>query len=115
MKRLFFVISLLLACTTVWTENRHLVVKAGSAESLLQTIEKANQTNADSAAERLFVLIPDGYYDLGDRVLTLVSGHNICLVGQSMEGTIIRNAPDVKNEGIGKTAVIKNTGTGLFL
>ena len=47
-----------------------IVVKAGDAESLLQAIEQANRQNADSTAERLFILLPDGLYDLGERVLT---------------------------------------------
>lgn len=115
MKRFFCVLSLLLAWMAMWADNKQIVVEAGSAESLLQTIEEVNRLNADSAAERLFVMIPDGYYDLGERVLTLITGHNISLIGQSMEGTVIRNAPDLKDEGIGKTAVIRNSGTGLFL
>jgi hypothetical protein len=64
---------------------------------------------------RLFIMVPDGLYDMGDRVLTALTGHNISIVGQSMEGTIIRNKPDVTNEGIGKTATLLNFGTNLYL
>ena len=58
------------------------------------------------------VLLHDGVYDLGEVVLTTVSANNIVIKGESMEGTIIRNAPDAKNEGISTTATILNTGTG---
>ena len=91
-------------------------VKAGDAESLLKAIEQANEQNADSAkAEWLFLMIPDGTYDLGDRVLTTITGHRVALIGQSMTGTIIQNAPAVENEGIGKTATLRNMGTDTYL
>ena len=86
-------------------------VKAGDVESLLQAIETANQRNAEPTAARLFIAIPDGTYDLGERALTTLTGHNVVVAGQSMERTIIVNKPPVENEGISKTAVIQNRGT----
>ena len=100
-------VSLLL--TTV-SMKAQIVVEAGNAESLLEAIDKANHQNADTASSRLFVFIPNGVYDLGERTLTELWGHNIALVGESMDGTIIRNAPSVENEGIGKTATLLNRG-----
>lgn len=90
-------------------------VEAGNSESLLAAIEEANKLNADSTAEATFILIPNGTYDLGDRVLTKISGHNIALVGQSTMNTVIHNAPDVANEGIRTTAILLNTGTNNYL
>ena len=90
-------------------------VKAGDVQSLFDAIEKANTQNADTMSERLFVLIPNGTYDLGERVLTTISGHNIALIGQSMEKTIIVNAPKVENEGISKTATLLNRGWGTYV
>lgn len=92
-----------------------IVVEAGNVESLLEAIDKANQQNVDSASQRLFVFIPNGVYDLGDRTLTQIWGHNIALVGESMEGTIIRNAPSVENEGISKTATLLNRGWNTYV
>lgn len=91
--------------------QRVTVVKKGDSKSLLEAVEKANKANADPDAERFYILIPDGCYDLGETVLTRLTGHRIALIGQSMEGTIIKNKPDVKNEGISKTAVFQNRGT----
>ena len=91
------------------------MVKAGDAASLLATIEKAGQLNADSTSERLIIFIPNGYYDLGEQVLTTILGYNISLVGESMEGTIIRNAPPVENESISKTATLLNRGHNTFV
>ncbi len=91
-----------------------IVVEKGSAESLLAAINEANARNADEEAEQLFILIPDGYYDLGETTLTRISGHNVALVGQSMQRTIIRNRPDVKIESISKTAVFQNRGTNNY-
>lgn len=114
--RLFCVLLFLAFLPDAKGQKNCIVVEAGNAESLLQAIEKANKQNADSAtSKRLFILIPDGVYDLGERVLTALTGHNISLMGQSMENTIIRNAPLKENEGISKTATLLNRGSGLSL
>jgi hypothetical protein len=94
--------------------QRVITVEKGSVESLLKAVEQANKMNAEQDAERLFILIPDGVYDFDKRVLTKITGHNIALTGQSMEGTVIQNQPDVKNEGISKTAIFQNRGTGNY-
>ncbi len=90
------------------------VVKKGDANDLLDVIDQVNRLNATPQAERTFILIPDGYYDLKEKTLTRILGNNVALVGQSMEGTIIRNAPDVKIEGISRTAIFQNRGTNNY-
>ena len=110
MKRNLLLILCALAVMTVRAQQV-LIVKKGDARSLLATIEQANKLNAAKDAERLYVLIPDGVYDLGDKVLTRITGHRIALIGQSMAGTVIQNKPATKNEGISKTAVLQNRGT----
>jgi len=94
--------------------QRVIVVEKNSVESLLAAISEANQRNDMVTAERLFIMIPDGVYDLGETTLTRISGHNIALVGESMAGTVIQNKPDVKTESISKTAVLQNRGTGNY-
>ena len=91
-----------------------IAVEKGNVQSLLTAIRQANAINADEKAERTYIIIPDGFYDLGKTVLTQITGHNIALIGESMEGTIIQNAPDYENEGIGKTAIFQNRGTGNY-
>jgi len=109
MKRLFLsLIGMLLVVVAI--AQRVIVVENGNVKSLLDAISKANETNAAEDAERTFIMIPDGYYDLGETMLTRISGHNVSLIGQSTEGTIIRNKPDVKIESISKTAVFQNRG-----
>jgi len=106
----------LLLLSLVWmamaSVAQHVImVKKGDVQSLLSALEQANKLNAAQDAERTFILIPDGYYDLGEKVLTRVSGNRISLIGQSMEGTVIRNAPDKETEGISRTAVLQNRGS----
>ena len=117
MKRTFFLtlITLTAICHIVRAGSTVITVKAGDTESLLTAIEQANTQNADTMSERLFIFIPNGTYDLGDRVLTTIQGHNIALVGESMEGTIIVNAPTVENEGISKTATLLNRGWNTYV
>jgi hypothetical protein len=111
MRRLF----LLAVCCWLFSigfAQQVLVVRKGDVQHLLEVVEQANQLNAAKDAKQLYVLIPDGLYDLGERVLTRITGNNIALIGQSMQGTIIQNCPDTKNEGISKTAVFQNRGNG---
>lgn len=93
-------------------DNGYFIVKAGDASNLLATLEIANsQASNDS---RTFIFVPNGTYDLGKTCLTKVSGNNISIIGESMEGTIIKNAPDVENEGIGTTATLFVTGQNTY-
>ena len=93
-------------------DNGYFIVKAGDASNLLATLEIANsQASNDS---RTFIFVPNGTYDLGKICLTKVSGNNISIIGESMEGTIIKNAPDVENEGIGTTATLFVTGQNTY-
>ncbi len=91
-----------------------ILVEKGNVESLLEAFKEAAIRNNDRDSERLFILIPDGYYNLGEKTLTRVAGNKVAIIGQSMEGTIIRNAPDKKLEGISRTAVIQNRGKGNY-
>ena len=89
-------------------------IPKNDVKALLVAIEVANKKNAEKDSKPLYILIPDGFYDLGGTVLTKITGHNIALIGQSMDGTIIQNKPDVKQEGISKTAIFQNRGTGNY-
>ena len=84
-------------------------VASGDAAAFILAL----QTMQDG--DRIF--LPNGTYDLGETVLTQISKNNIAIIGQSMEGTIIRNAPDASTESIDKTATIKiaKNITGTYL
>ena len=114
MKRL---ILLAIGCCLLAVSHAQQVIRVekGNAKSLLEAVTQANKMNADKTAKQLFILIPDGFYDLGETVLTKITGHNIALIGQSMTGTIIQNKPDTKKEGISKTAIFQNRGTNLYI
>ena len=101
--------------SSMQAQDRVTVVKKGDANSLLEAIGQANKQNTDSAAARLFILIPDGIYDLGEKTLTTISGYNVSLIGESIGGTIIKNAPPVEKEGISKTGTLLNRSKGLYL
>ena len=113
MKRLLLLLVAVIL-TIIGFAQQVILVEKGSVESLLEAIKEAGKLNADRDSERIFILIPNGYYDLGEKTLTRVTGNNIAIIGESMEGTIIRNAPDKKIEGISKTAVIQNRGKGNY-
>ncbi len=87
------------------------VVRPGDAGHLITTLEIANATS--SAGERTMIFLPDGTYDLGNAVLTPISGKNISLIGQSMDGTIIVN--EAEQEGIGVSATFLITGENTYI
>lgn len=88
-------------------------VKAGDAQGFMTALEIANGNNAAANAARTFIFLPNGTYDLGDKCLTPISGNKISIIGESMDNTIIVNKPEV--EGIGVTATLFNTSTGLYM
>jgi len=94
---------------------RYNSVRSGNAYDLLHVITCANVRNRRPGSERYTIHLPAGVYDLGERVLTSIEGHNIALVGQGMDSTIIRNAPPVSCEGISTTATLLNRSKGLRL
>ncbi len=77
-------------------------IAAGDAGSLM--LACAQLQDGDT------IQLHDGVYDFGETALTTISANHIVVRGESMDGTIIKNAPDVKKEGIGTTATILNTG-----
>lgn len=56
------------------------------------------------------IRLHNGIYDLGETVLTAISANHVVVIGESMDNTIIRNAPDAKQESINNTATLYNTG-----
>ena len=112
MKRSLFLIVCLWA--VMMQAQEVMYIPKNDVKALLVAIEVANKKNAEKDAKPLYILIPDGFYDLGGTVLTKITGHNIALIGQSMDGTIIQNKPDIKQEGISKTAVFVNRGSNNY-
>ena len=84
-------------------------IASGDVSSFLIALTDANSRG------NVKIFLPNGVYDLGETVLTPISGKNISIIGESMEGTIIRNQPPKENEGIGTTATLYNTSDGLYL
>lgn len=93
-------------------EAGYYVIEAGNVSQFLTVLEIAQASKA--ADERAFIYLPDGLYDMGEAVLTPISASNISIIGQSMEKTIIRNAPDKAIEGIGTTATFLITGSNTY-
>ena len=77
----------------------YILVPSGDAAAFLLAVAQAE------SGDKIF--LPNGTYDLGETVLTTISKNNIAIIGQSMEGVRIKNAPDAKTESIDKTATIR--------
>ena len=85
------------------------IVPAGDAAGLLLAINAAN------AEENAKIFLPNGTYDLGETVKTVIAGKNVSLIGQSAEKTIIVNRPPTSAEGLGTADLLNNTGEGLYM
>lgn len=102
---------------TFTTMSRPTVAKAGfdkevtNAAEFLAALEAANTRSDKGTRYRIF--LHNGTYDLGKATLTGISASNISLIGESQEGVVIVNKPEV--EGIGVTATLFNTSTGLYM
>ena len=83
------------------------VISSGDVSSLLLAIKSAQE------GDRIF--LPNGTYDFGETVKTPISANNLSIIGQSADGVIIRNAPDVKVEGLGYADLFQNFSTGLYM
>ena len=83
------------------------VISSGDVSSLLLAIKSAQE------GDRIF--LPNGKYDFGETVMTPISANNLSIIGQSADGVIIRNAPDVKVEGLGSADLFQNFSTGLYM
>lgn len=91
-----------------------------NTDELLAAITEANAYTTG----RYRIFVKNGTYDLGEKVLTQISG-SISLIGESMENTIIVNTtPAGKNdqgedvehiEGIGTTATFQLTGENIYM
>lgn len=85
--------------------------EVSTTDEFLAALEEAN--TRQNTGERFRIYLHNGTYDLGNRCLTAISGNNISIIGQSEDGVIIVNHPQA--EGIGVTATLFNTSTGLYL
>lgn len=83
------------------------IIPSGDAANLLLTLRTLKDGDK--------VYLPNGVYDLGETVLSPISKKNVSLIGQSMEGVIIKNAPDYRTESINNTATLYLTGENIYL
>lgn len=84
-------------------------IPAGDVSSFLLALKDA------SSKDGAKIFLPNGIYDLGTTTLTAITGKNISIIGESMEGTIIMNYPPLEEEGIGVTATLLNRSENLYM
>ena len=84
-------------------ESRESIVErlSDNARFFLRALADANKTGNQT------IYLPNGVYDLGELTLTAIEADNIRIIGESMDSTIIRNAPDYQLESIAKTATLR--------
>ena len=88
-------------------DTKYYQIAAGDASSLMLALKSAKD------GDKIF--LPNGTYDFGETVLTQISANNLSIIGESMDKTIIRNAPDKSTESINATATLLNTSKNLYM
>ena len=97
------------------SEGQWYFVKPGDAGSFLDVLDVVNGKNAAADAERAFIFLPNGTYDLDATVKTAISGKNISIIGESMDKTIIVTTPDKSLEGLGSADMFQASTQNLYL
>jgi hypothetical protein len=87
-------------------------VKKDDADSFTEVLDLANNTGG---SDPIYIFLPDGTYDLGEKVKTPISRNNISIIGQSVDKTVIMNTPPLSMEGLDKADLLKNTSTNLYM
>lgn len=83
-----------------------------NGENLLGALAYANANSSANNPVKIF--LPNGTYDLGDAAeTTKLTASYISLIGESLEGTIIRNTP--VQEGLGTATLLYNKGEYNYL
>ena len=90
-------------------------VKPGKANGLTNVIKAINELNTETSAGRKYIFLPDGVYDLGETVQTTIDAHNISIIGQSVDKTIIVTTPDLSLAGLGSAEMLVNNSSNLYL
>ena len=88
-------------------ENGYYEIASGDASGFILALQSAKD------GDKIF--LPNGTYDFGETVLTTISVNNLSIIGESMDKTIIRNAPDKSKESINATATLVNTSKNLYM
>ena len=91
------------------------IVNANDGKSFMDVISLVNSLNTTKNAERIYMFLPNGTYNLGNEVETTITGYNVSIIGQSADSTIIVTTPDPSEEGLGTADLLKNTSTNLYL
>ena len=88
------------------------VAEPGNGNSFLNILDII-EANEDGSS-RVKVFLPDGVYDLGQKVETEFPVDNLSIIGQSMDNTIIVTAPDFTIEGLGSADMFYNKKQNIY-
>ena len=83
------------------------VPAAGDGAALLMVLNQVKE------GEKIF--LPNGVYDFGTKTLTEINKNNVSIIGQSMEGVIIKNAPLTAHIGTTATLRVAKNVSGTYL
>ncbi len=85
----------------VYSADMRVDTMSVSATFFIRALMDANKTGHKT------IYLPNGVYDLGELALTAIEANGIAIIGESMEGTVIVNAPDYRYESIDKSATLR--------
>lgn len=92
--------------------NGYYVAEPGNGNSFLNILDII-EANEDGSS-RVKIFLPDGVYDLGQKVKTEFPIDNLSIIGQSMDNTVIVTAPDFTIEGLGSADMFYNKKQNIY-
>ncbi len=96
----------------VKNSDGYYVAEPGNGNSFLNILDII-EANEDGSS-RVKIFLPDGVYDLGQKVKTEIPIDNISIIGQSMDNTIVLTAPDFSIEGLGSADMFYNKKQNIY-
>ncbi|MGI6242133.1 MAG: pectinesterase family protein [Prevotella sp.] len=96
----------------VKNSNGYYVAEPGNGDSFLNILDMI-EANEDGNA-RVKIFLPDGIYDLGQKVKTEFPVDNLSIIGQSMDNTVIVTTPDISIEGLGSADLFYNDKQNIY-
>ena len=88
------------------------LAEPGNGNSFLNILDII-EANEDGSS-RVKIFLPDGVYDLGQKVKTEFPVDNLSIIGQCMDNTIIVTAPDFTIEGLGSADMFYNKKQNIY-
>lgn len=97
---------------------KYYVVEPGNSDSFLNILDYLSAKFSVPGSinyGQFAIYLPNGVYDLGQKVNTKIPMHGLSIIGESRDSTIIVSSPDISKEGLGSADLFYNGMSYLYM